>query len=67
MKTKARTFRPNDPSLRQYNGAVFSVLRPLTLRESRETYGSDAGKMYKIKFPDGKVYDAFEDEVMVDA
>ena len=42
------------------NGQTVDVLRPLTTQECDI---SDVGNMYKIRFSDGFITDAFEDEL----
>lgn len=49
-----------DSTLNKRSGEVVTVVRPLTKYEADI---DDVGKMYKIKFSDGTMADAFEDEL----
>lgn len=53
-------FNTTDSELTQYNGTVVEVIRPLTQDECDI---EDVGKMYKVKFHDGYIRDAFQDEL----
>lgn len=53
-------FNTTDSELTQYNGTVVEVIRPLTQDECDI---DDVGKMYKVKFHDGYIRDAFQDEL----
>lgn len=46
--------------LYKYNNTEVEVIRPLT---EKECDIADVGNMYKVKFYDGYVRDAFEDEL----
>lgn len=48
-------------NLMQYNGQDFEILRELTEDEADV---DEVGRMFKIKFQDGFITDAFEDEVL---
>lgn len=49
-----------DSTLRKYDNSPCVVKRALTAEEADI---SDVGKMYRIQFSDGRVADAFEDEL----
>lgn len=53
-------FNTTDTELLKYNGTEVKIIRPLT---ETECDIADVGNMYKVKFYDGKEYDAFEDEL----
>ena len=53
-------FNTTDLELMHYNGTVVEVIRPLTQDECDI---DDVGKMYKVKFHDGYIRDAFQDEL----
>lgn len=57
---KKYIFNTTDTELTKYNGTEVEVIRPLT---DKECDIADVGNMYKIKFDDGYIRDAFEDEL----
>lgn len=57
---KKYVFNTTDTELTKYNGTEVEVIRSLT---DKECDIADVGNMYKIKFGDGYVKDAFEDEL----
>lgn len=57
---KKYIFNTTDTELTKYNGTEVEVIRPLI---DKECDIADVGNMYKIKFEDGYVRDAFEDEL----
>lgn len=57
---KKYIFNTTDTEFTKYNGTEVEVIRPLT---DKECDIADIGNMYKIKFDDGYVGNAFEDEL----
>lgn len=55
-----KIFNTTDSELKKYNGTEVEVIRPLTEDEADI---ADVGNMYKVRFYDGYVRDAFEDEL----
>ncbi len=45
--------------LKERTGQQVSVIRPLTLDEA----DAEAGRMFRVRFPDGHEADAFEEEL----
>ena len=50
----------NDSELNPRSGQTVEIIRPLTEKEADLI---ETGPMYKIRFPDGYIRDAFEDEL----
>lgn len=57
---KQYTFNTRDSGLMKYNGTKVEIIRPLT---DEECDIEDVGDMYKVRFYDGYIRDAFEDEL----
>ena len=55
-----KIFNTTDSELKKYNGTEVEIIRPLT---EKECDIEDVGNMYKVRFYDGYVRDAFEDEL----
>ena len=57
---KKYKFNTTDTELKMYNGTDVEVIRPLGTDEADL---DDVGNMYEIRFNDGNIRDAFEDEL----
>lgn len=55
-----KIFNTMDSELKKYNGTEVEIIRALTEDEADI---ADVGNMYKVRFFDGYVCDAFEDEL----
>lgn len=53
-------FRTTDSELMKYNGTEVEIIRPLT---NDECDIEDVGAMFKVRFYDGYIRDAFADEL----
>ena len=51
-----------DTQLNERSGQIVTVIRPLTPKEA-DLF--DVGAMYKVRFEDGLIIDAFEDELTI--
>jgi hypothetical protein len=54
-------FTTTDSELKNRNNNIVKIIRPLSADECDI---EDVGNMYKIKFQDGFITDAFEDELV---
>ena len=52
----------NDSELNPRSGQTVKIIRPLTEKEADLL---ETGPMYKIRFPDGYIRDAFKDELII--
>ena len=55
-----KVFNTTESGLVKYNGTEVEVIRPLT---EKECDIAEVGMMYRVRFHDGCINDAFEDEL----
>lgn len=61
MKNVAYKFNTTQSDLLHFNGKSCRIIRQLT---EQECDTADVGKMFKIRFDDNAIIDAFEDELV---
>jgi len=60
LKMRSYVFQTTQSDYLKYNGTHVDIIRPLNEQEADI---ADVGRMYKVRFCDGFIGDAFEDEL----